>query len=180
MFVSTDIHRFVCDTMITTGQEPKSVLTRKKRFLFPHERPGCECKKGETGSRQTDVWGFPAKTQLDFFAKDGRARARKSKERGEGISLREKSTGKKKNRRSVGKRNYRLMRRSFRHVDFERESAIGRCFFTEVIRVSAHSLSFLSSLFLSFARLLQCYLFHSCPTRAFMIYPPSDVYWKAC
>lgn len=76
MFVSTDIHRFVCDTMITTGQEPKSVLTRKKRFLFPHERPDCECKKGETGSRQIDVWGFPAKTQLDFFAKDGRARAR--------------------------------------------------------------------------------------------------------
>jgi len=70
--------------MITTGQEPKSVLTRKKHFLFPHERPGCECKKGETGSRQTDVWGFPAKTQLDFFAKDGRARAREEEQRTRG------------------------------------------------------------------------------------------------
>lgn len=72
-----------------------------------------------------------------------RAETRKSEERGEGgSSLREKSVAQeKKNRRSVGKRNYRLMRRSFRHVGFERESAIGRCFFAEVIRVFARSLS---------------------------------------
>ena len=49
---------------------------------------------------------------------------------------------KKKNRKSVGKRNYWLMRRSFHHVASERESAIDRCFTTKVTRVFASPLFF--------------------------------------
>lgn len=172
------IHRFVRNTTITTGQDPESVLARKKRFLFPHERPSCERKKRGNRERRRRTFGtFLRKRNWTFFAKIvARTETRKSKERGKGIGLREKSAvQEKKNRRSVGKRNYRLMRRSFRHVGFERESAIGRCFFAEVIRVFARSLFSISllpcrlplflSLFLSFARLLQCCLPHPCPTK---------------
>lgn len=90
----------------------------------------------------------------------------------------------------MGKRNYRLMRRSFRHVGFERESAIGRCFFAKVIRVFAPSLSLslFLFLFLSFSPFyfsLRLYISVSlAPSleqtpRTSMIYPPFDVYWKA-
>lgn len=119
-------------------------------------------------SRQTDVWGFPAKTQLDFFAKDGRAREEEQRTRG-GNQPKGEEHRKKKNRRSVGKRNYRLMRRSFRHVGFERESAIGRCFFAEVIRVSARSLSSLSYLFFSRSR--------ACSNAIFFIRAPREPPW---
>jgi len=144
------IHRFVRDTMITMGWDPESVLARKKRFFFPHERPAANARREKQGTKKTDGRSrFSYENATGLFCQDGLARARKSKERGERIDLREKSAvQEKKNRRSVGKRNYRLMRRSFRHVGFERESAIGRCFFAEVIRVFARSLSSsLSSLF---------------------------------
>lgn len=45
------IHRFICDTMITTGQEPESVLARKKRFLFPHERPTANARRAKQGAK---------------------------------------------------------------------------------------------------------------------------------
>jgi len=67
-------------------------------------------------------------------------RVRKGGDRESKSAKREEHGRGKKNRRSVGKRNYRLMRRSFRHVASERESAIGRCFLAEVIRVFARSL----------------------------------------
>lgn len=53
------------------------------------------------------------------------------------------TSSEKKNRKSVGKRNYRLMRRSFHHVASERASAIDRCFTTKVIRVFVRPLFFL-------------------------------------
>jgi hypothetical protein len=71
------------------------------------------------------------------MVRKGGNRERVSRPRGKSTALRGRG---KKNRRSMGKRNYRLMRRSFRHVASERESAIGRCFLAEVIRVFARSL----------------------------------------
>lgn len=129
------------------------------------------------------------------FCQDGRARKadnrdEEEEEEGEGESKsvegKRSRVRKKKNRRSVGKRNYRLMRRSFRHVGFERESAIGRCFFAKVIRVFARSISLFSSPFyfpssslhsVSLAPTLSSSLGEA--PRASMIYPPFDVYWKA-
>lgn len=127
--------------------------------------------------------------RVEFLPRWSRAKRERAEngrsglEGGLGVSRpREKSTGEeKKNRRSVGKRNYRLMRRSFRHVGSERESAIGRCFLAEVIRVFARSLPFV---LFSLALLCPHQRYRLSPrlrgghTRAFMIYPPPDVYWK--
>lgn len=77
-----------------------------------------------------------------WIGKRGRSGSKKGGgggDRGKG-GRKKKKEKKKKNRKSVGKRNYRLMRRSFHHVASEREDAIDRCFTTEVIRVFARPL----------------------------------------
>lgn len=125
--------------------------------------------------------------RTEVFARMGaRARNEEAQKIGGAVSRpRKKSTGEeKKNRRSVGKRNYRLMRRSFRHAGFERESAIGRCFFAQVIRVFARSLSHISALLYLSRSLARFNSLSSLSSpeealRVFMIYPPPDVYWKA-
>lgn len=74
-------------------------------------------------------------------------RQARKKTGGKSRGAREKheTSSEKKNRKSVGKRNYRLMRRSFHHVASERASAIDRCFTTKVIRVFVRPLFFLFS-----------------------------------
>lgn len=94
--------------------------------------------KGRRIKDTLEVWGtFPP------LRVGKRGRKLEGKVEGPGKSTRR--VWKKKNRKSVGKRNYRLMRRSFHHVAFERASAIDRCFTTKVIRVFVRPLFFLFS-----------------------------------
>lgn len=68
-----DIRRFVRDTTITTERDPESVLTRKKRFFFPHERLAANVRRGEQGGRWT-FGTFLRKRNWTLFAKDSHAR----------------------------------------------------------------------------------------------------------
>lgn len=147
-----------------TGRDPGSVLAG----TFPLSARAPVREKRREGERETEreVGNSMFCDCNRSFCQDGRVRKadnrdEEEEEEGEGES---KSTEgkrararKKKNRRSVGKRNYRLMRRSFRHVGFERESAIGRCFFAKVIRVFARSIS-LSLSFSPFYYSLRLYI----------------------
>lgn len=139
------------------GTRSRVCISEEKAFPLSARAPDLRKREGrKQGAKKTDGRsGFSCENATGLFCQRWScARAMKSRERGEGVGLREKSAVQgKKNRRSVGKRNYRLMRRSFRHVGFERESAIGRCFFAKVIRVFARSLSSSpSSLFFSRSR----------------------------
>lgn len=93
------IHRFVRDTTITTGprnkRDPESVLATKKRFLFPHERLVANVRREKTGSEEDGRSRLSCENATFFVKMVARAETRKSKERGNGIDLREKSAGKK-------------------------------------------------------------------------------------
>lgn len=102
------------------------------RASLPGKRRGIE-KVARPGRRKVSA-AVNRQTRKGEILRPGNGRKSRSGEKQE--------VGEKKNRKSVGKRNYRSMHRSFRHVGFERESAIGRCFFPEVIRVFVRSLAF--------------------------------------
>lgn len=124
------------------------ICIKRERFSFPHERLPTKIEEidGELREREREssYKTYATKVFAEMLTRErneeelkmgGGSKSAEGKEHGRG----------KKNRKPVGKRNYRLMRRSFRHDGFERESAIGRCFFAEVIRVFVRSLSLFPS-----------------------------------